>query len=380
MIAKVELAYKIIFNRSDIVSPRIELNLETSQEVDPRVDLTSDLASDLNDEPSSCGSNLPSNEEIEEAIRNARNDALVKAATFGINFSFEDIMTCECPDIIIKAEDLEEENALEEEEDNMDPSMDLDMDIESGQEIQNQDESVSKVNEAKSQTPAKTTPGSISGKFVHVLQPDGSSKKMHVSTLIWSMTKSTKKPSADRTRRVQQAVDTQDAKPPSKKFKKSDPSPQPSTSSTIPGSSEIYSFNDSLSISDWTLFRIEIQSEARNNFIYLLGVVIGFRFVEYEKNEKTHNLKKRVTKYKYVNASTKNEEKSSNKKLQVLCLWYTWDEEGILTRSLDSDKMTVHMNNYVATMKNPKMEKNVSNNVVYVLSPEQLNALKNISK
>lgn len=117
-----------------------------------------------------------------------------------------------------------------------------------------------------------------------------------------------------------------------------------------------------------------------------LGIVFGFRFLarflEEKYDEKNKLTRRRVTKFKdnYVLTDQTDSRARKNyqeKNIEVLCVWYTWKESGILQLRENTDNSIVNMNDYLASMTPPKIVKETGN-PLYFLSSEHLNELKKI--
>lgn len=261
MISLVELMNKIIFSYEEIVSPRIKPNCKTSN-----------LATGLT-------MNLPSNEEILQAMMNARNDALQKSAEFGMIVTWEGIITCDVQNLNASIEETLSDDAFEEE---YEYAMEADLLAED-----------------------------LGSNLIEVVDMDGSSRKMKKSTFIWMISESNDKLSSDRLKRVQGSDFQQN-----KRFK---------SSTTIDNKLHLFK-SENLEIGEWAIFRSNNDAIQENTSTdisldnYLIGIVVGFRYVQ-EKNQ--------VRKYKYNYAPTtgKTEEnktldKTVDKTIQVLCIWY----------------------------------------------------------
>lgn len=336
MISRVELMYKIISSRKEIITPRIELNIETSEAGDQE---------------------LPSDELILNTIIRARNDAIQKAAQFGINLDTDDILTCD-----IKQETRDETFDELVDEDAEDDASSLDGEIYTGgiEELEN---------DALGDASSNSTSG---GRRIEIVDDDGSCRVVRISTFLWSLTKSRSKLSSDRLKRVQDKgpeVDTQQ----NKKIKLSEPDEIPNDS--FLRKSEV------LSINDWAIFKSDAETVASTVDNSLddgihLGIVVGFRFLEKNLNEKTKNMKTKITRCNAEYVSTNQTENLAKKtNIQILCIWYTWNENGILQPRKNSNNLIVNLNNYLISMKTPDMKKN-SNNVSFFLEAKQLNELK----
>lgn len=347
MVSRVEMMYKIICSRKEIVSPRMTLDTEVNEAI-----------------------NFPSDDEIISTLIDARNDALQKALEFGINSTAEDIMTCglqrnisqnkkgshECADLLLS--EIDSDFSMDSSSDTS--SIDIEEKIDKNQSIQES------VDENPINIDAKT-----GAKYIETIDSDGEKKNMKVTTLIWSLEESNKKLSSDRLKRVKQPDDSD--KQQSKRRKVGE-------SSTSANNDKVYSFkSDILSISDWAIFKNDMNNP---NDIYLIGIVVGFRFVAETVNEHTQRKRKKITKYRFDYASTKNEagNQAKKKKIQVLCMWYNINENGLLNARQNSENLIVYMESYLATMKTPKVENNnETKDVFYVLSPDQLNELKGLA-
>lgn len=193
MISRVEIMYKIIFSRNEIVSPRFKSKLKTT---DKAVTV------------------LPSDEQILETMINARNAALKKASEFGINLTWEDVITCDLQHSGQTLTEIRDEISTDNLGEDDDVLSATDSEASSG-EIENIDENTTNI---ESQAIKSAT--SLHANSIDVVDLDGLSRNMRISTLIWSLSTSKHKLSSDRLKRVQQDETVSVA---SKRFKSSEP-------------------------------------------------------------------------------------------------------------------------------------------------------------
>lgn len=364
MISRVEMMYKIIYTRKEIVSPRVKFNVESVGELAAAVaagsteepTLESTATSTQTASVSESVLNLPSDDEIVETLTRAREDALQTVLLFGIELPWQDTYTCDVRRFTVK----NMENPFDDSD--LDSSSDRDSSSDEDEIITETEQSSGRFEQSSARKDVN---------YIEVVDKDGSTRKIRKSTFVWSLEKSRHKLSSDRTVRVQ------DAEPTKKKFKMS------ATESGVASEDIFCSKAEILSISDWGIFKNDSFNENSTPMDRLLiGIVSGFRYVEDRADKKTDKIKQHTTKYKYMYAPTKNV--PEEKKIQVLCIWYNCNEEGIFSKS--DNNFAVNMDNYLATMKSPDVKKspednsketNIPNPSFYVLSPEQLQGLIN---
>lgn len=368
MTSRVELMYEIISSRKEIITPRMALNIETSE---------------------AGNQELPSDELILNTIIKAKNDAIQKAAQFGINLATDDILSCDLKqetrdktlDELVDEEDAD--IRTDSSEDSMSDTSSLDAELDAEINTRDMERSLENQNENEMASEMKVENdanslfgGRPSGRHIEIVDDDGSSKSMRISTYLWSLTKSKHKLSLDRLKRVQdkgpevaREVDTQQ----NKRAKLSEPN-------EIPIDFFLHK-SEGLSINDWAIFRSDAETVAGtvdnslDDSIHL-GIVVGFRFIEKILNAKTKKMKMKRTRCNAEYVSTNQTESlTKNKKIQVLCIWYTWSENGILQPRKNSDNLIVILSNYLISMKTPDIKKN-SNRASYFLDTKQLNELK----
>lgn len=364
MVCRVELMHRIIFTNNQIVAPRMNIatELETEELVEERIDTVSgsgklNMSKDMPDQLL----DFPSDELIVETIIKARTDALHKASKFGMNVSANDIFTCDLKINPVVPDPLPEPDP----EPNQESDTDTETDVE---EIERAQENL--VEHAMDEMDSSVaSPGNIN---IEVIEEDGSSNPVRISNYVWSMTKSSDKVSADRLKRVQRNAQEDDSQP-SKRLKLSE---QSATSNN--DNCNLFK-SDVLGISDWAIFKNDIYKSSTGDRTesYLIGFVVGFRFLEEKLDEKTKKMKKKITscKNEYVSTKKQTGNLASKKCIQALCIWYVWDENKLLTLRKSSDNLVLNIGNYLATMRAPNMEKKDSN-AFYVLSPELINELE----
>lgn len=325
MIARVEMMNKIMYTTKEITFPRIELK---SQIVKPRVNQIA------------ASNTLPNDEDIINAMKRAQRDALKSAAEFGMHFDENDIIACELKlnyqKTNLNEETLEETAGEEDWFDFLEQSMAF------GE---------------------NNSEGGIQ-KFVEVIDPDGSTRRMRKSTFVWLLCESKDKLSSDRLRRVQSG--SENAQPKHKKLK---PNPEPNTSSFL----EILSKEKELEVGEWAIFELSSEESAKNidlsehNFMknYLIGVVVGFTLAS--KTDSGELRHQKQLKCKYIKTDSKD--LCNKNDIRVLCVWYTCDQTGTFQLVQNKKQNPIYVSNYVATMKKPITRKcESSGNISYVLS------------
>lgn len=317
--ARMEMANKICYSCPEIVFPRIEIE--------------SSLVSTSRSTLEIRQPNLPSDEQILEAMNKAIIDALAQAEKFGIHLAPDDITNCEINtndnllDEILEEPDEDEFN-INDPDENIDKLADNDLDIDSTAE---------------------------SHRNIEVWDIDGSVKIIPKSTLIWMLTESKDKLSSDRLKRVQGSA----SKPSFKRIKHDQPR------------STVFKA-DQLEIGEWAVFETDNIQNDSGIRDYKIGVITGFRILEKKSTGKGHW---KQYKSDCVPINTENNQTISKKlrlklgldlgfdtspnEIQVLGVFYTCDERGILRPSLRPDEHIdkFDLKNYIATMKTPKTRK-----------------------
>lgn len=347
MIARVEMMNKIAYSCKEIVSPRIQSTSKCNS--------SSELVNAVHE-------NLPSDENLLVAMERGQRDALKQLELFGINLTKEDIMNCE----IESSHDLLLNTLLADEDDNPDDNGIGDILGESDGNI-------------------------ASGRFIEIIDEDGSAQRILKSTFIWMLSDSSDKLSSDRLKRVQGSS--------IKRQKYENRQHNESFLQTLPGA---FLFKaKTLSIGEWGVFKLKNDNisqihESSNNC--LIGLVIGFRIFKKDGSRKQYKHE-----YVSINANStaearadQNESSSkrikrlgsddyTNDQIQVLAMWYTCNEDRIFRRLQNENRLTIYVENYVATMKKPNTKKddNLGNGFSFFLPCEWyeycelINGLKN---
>lgn len=318
MIARVEIMNKVVYSCKEITFPRVELKSHIEEQI--------------------AHNNLPNNEDILNAMKRAQCDALKNAAQFGMHFNENDIKTCELQVRVHQNLDQNEETIIDED------CSDLFEQFAEFDECRH-------VNEED--------------KFVEVIDPDGSTRNLRKSTLVWLLCDSRDKLSSDRLKRVQSSSGNSGTK--SKRFK-------PNSSAVLGVSLPIFKAEE-LEIGEWAIFqhpyshskgRCEVSDVTGHDFMeqFIIGIVVGFRLATRKKSGEMKHQKQ----YKLKFAPTNTLDSSEQNCLQVLCLWYSCDQTGNLHLIQNKTQESIYIKNYVATMKSPTTRRcEVSGNITYVL-------------
>lgn len=313
MVARLEILDKIVYSSKDIIFPRVELKSKNAGKVMEKLSVHK----------------FPNDEDILSAMNRAKIDALQSAARFDMCCNETDIDLCELQSEI----NSNEETEIEEDYFGL-----IEQSI--AYEARNENDSVNEME-----------------KTVDIVNPDGTTKNIRKSTLIWLLSESKDKLSADRLKRVQAGPDS-DKK--SKRFKPNLPESNVSALGLTPAphSTQYLSQQKELGIGEWAIFGHESidDKNADNDFMnsFLFGFVVGFRFPG-KQNNKSYVIINPETDMKSVGSN----KSSGNNDVQVHCIWYTFDETGVLQLIRKVQKL-VYIKQYLATMKNPSIKRSDS--------------------
>lgn len=270
--------------------------------------------------------NLPSDDGIFNAMERALKDAVQQANQFGIQINSTDITES----TVQVSNDNLLDDIMREEEDLLDGIERIVPDDNNAELSRN----------------------------IEVIDSDGSTKSIPKSTLIWMLSESNGKLSSDRLKRVQGSTTST-----SKRMKLD-------LSRNVDERPCLFKSNQ-LQIGEWAIFCLENDNLDHNTSEqilldnYLIGVAIGFSILK--------NGHRRQYKHDHVSITS---ESHTDDIIQVLGVWYTFDENQILHRKRDQNTFTVNIGKYFATMKNPTTEKDENcENISYFL-PCKYNELK----
>lgn len=298
LIARVEVMNNIIHDNKDISFPRTERKSKEAEQMNTEM-------------------SLPNDEELLNTMKRAKNDALRKAAEFDIQIGESEIEMCK----IDVSESLIEEDFMSLLEESM----------ASGESSQDGE----------------------TGNFVEVIDPDGSTKKIRKSTLIWLLSESKDKLSSDRLKRVQGGSESlaESGARKTKRFKAN-------TSADSNISQHLFKA-EVLEIGEWALFKFHREdseeiSDQNTMENYIIGMVVGFTIDTKKENGGMKH--KRQCKSNIVFTDPKSDKKanlSDGEVIQVLGVWYTCDTAGVLHLIHNKMRKPIYIVNYVATMKSP---------------------------
>lgn len=294
--------------------------------------------------PSDIMQKLPSDHEMQQAMESAQRTALEKAARFGIILTENDIATTE----MSQRKPRSIETSFENDE------------LENESDEESEDEQVVE----------KNTSEVASSKFLHFINPDGTTRKVRKSTFIWMHSEKKDKLSSDRLKRVQGSARSaigSDAK----RRKKS----SLGASEGGPSSEPNIVKSDEIMIGDWVIF--DLRNEMARKMVplnlvdviaqqkgHLIGLIIGFRYID-------RNNRSLQYKADFVSLVSQNQEE---KKIMALAIWYSCNRNGLLDQILGN--LSFGIESYKCTMKSPII-RSESDKVRYIL-PFQYSELENL--
>lgn len=303
LIKRVELANDITLSRlgkENCIFPRIKKVYEDSR-------------------PINC--QLPSDQEIIAEMLKAQNDALENAFEFGIRMSSSDIDKCElkAPSRIVKPKKSSITIPCSDESD---------IDIQSA--------------------------------FVEIENGDGTTKRLRKSTLLWLLTESKGKLSADRLQRVQDmsAVDS------SKKRR------------LMPGSSRqddeipdemLLIKSSELQIGDWCFFKYneavqltDLESDSDVMEHCILGNILNFKYItktDEHQNKINSEQKRKKRKRTYLLDFA-----PLSAEVAALATWYKVNHDGFLHPVKSDEHFFIDIKQYLGTLKNAFVGEQCSSN------------------
>lgn len=176
-------------------------------------------------------------------------------------------------------------------------------------------------------------------KTVEIINPDGSTKIIRKSTLVWLLVEENHKLSADRLKRVQSGNDDGN----SKKQKRI-------SQALFPEGTLLVKF-DIITIGHWCFFELfssELERELEQNVLgnIVLGRIVGFRYANAKNN------RERKCNYESVDISKENQSNSSLE-IETLATWYTCDGNGVLTAIEPNNHFFINLKHYVGTTSVP---------------------------
>lgn len=375
MIGRVELINKLVYSRKEIKFPRIN----------PGINMTNNM------EQIESKHVMPSDQQILDAIQRAQRDAINSSNKFGMNatessvtnvdVSLDESLSAACRrkeeanaencsnDYLDDDELYDDANVLEQLLDvNITTSISntrTERSTETGAgagahplEDENPSESIYEqfdieFNEriTEEQSECRYNQSEKNG-FIEIINSDGSISNVRKSTFVWSLLENKSKLSSDRLKRVQGP--SSNTEPKRKKQKTVDSEASKKNSEQI-----IFKATD-IEVGEWAVFKVNDENLDKNDVINcqfiekncLVGIILGFKNI----GERGQGIQ-----YKYRHAKTPLDgDFKSN--LQVLGAWYTCNESGTLSAVENKNKIKIHMQNYIATMKTAITVKNVQDN------------------
>lgn len=202
----------------------------------------------------------------------------------------------------------------------------------------------------------ENSPLSEESKYALVVNPDGSTKSVLKSTIVWLLTESKGTLSSDRLKRVRSYAGT------------SNENQQKRRNRNV----NQLSFNlliksDEISVGEWCIF--QLLQDKNLNFDELseqyvvqncvIGAIAGFKFEEGKSETEKE--------FKFDTASLSCETFDKKRKLMVLSTWYKWDAQGVLHPHGHINHFFVCMDNYIATSVKPLVQKNHLNQKIITI-------------
>lgn len=322
MVARIGLMNDIAYKNcatADIIFPRLSIAVENENQCE-----------------------LPTVDEIVKTIHRALDDALDNAARFKLNPKITDIMKCT---VLRSRIDL---NLSDDESDT-----DKDSDGEWSDEL-----------ESNQSNPVNFD------KNVEIVNPDGTTKIIRKSTLVWILTENKSKLSSDRLKRVQSSNADVNPQKPKKK------------AANIPDCSESVQALvklDEIMIGDWCFFQMPLNQALNDQHVgelpsknvfgrNVLGEIVAFRNVN-AKNERERNCSLDV-----ISLSNNNE---NAHKIEALATWYTCDENKILYPFKPTSHFFIGLKSYIAKANISIIKHEINQEINLVLNcniPELKNA------
>lgn len=266
--------------------------------------------------PNYCHFELPSDEEIDDTLKQALNTAINDAVKFGISITAEDIEKCKIKQVHVEFNSTNQHGEVTHIDLGI-AAKDYESDLLVGDYLIDYTNRIS----------------DDSNSYVSVAGKNGD-KLVRKSSLMWSISNSRDKLSADRLNRVQ-----------AKK----------KTSRTLEFVDVSYNFDSvykstEIKIGDWCFYHDSVHKDVNNLKKLLLGNVISFRYI----NGKTKTKKK----YSWDFCPISHEENSRG--VEVLATWYTVDENEILHYITSS---FINIDRYVANVSAKLIENNMNGNI-----------------
>lgn len=280
VIARVELMSNISYKNKNITFPKIKIATENQTQVA-----------------------LPTDEDIAKIIQKALADALECASRFGMISTTSGVTKC------------------------VNQGLPVDKSDDSSDELE-----ATLVNEPENQHKGHD-------KTVEIANPDGSTKIIRKSTLLWLLLEDNHKLSADRLKRVQCGKDDINAKQ-QKRFNQA----------SIPENCLFFKF-DEIAIGHWCFFEMfpsEHKASLEQNILgnIVLGEIRGFRYAE------AKNIRERMYKFEFVDITNSNQGRNEHE-LEALATWYTCDANGVLTPIEPKRHFFINLKQYVGTTSIP---------------------------
>lgn len=264
---------------------------------------------------------LPSDLEIRHTIQQALNVALEDIKKFGMNVTAAKIKNCKLANVNIE---LTPKNPINSNEKNINLGISVENEMEKSQ-FQNLKERLIETNDECSS-------------FVNVGE-ENAPKLVRKSTVMWALSSSSKKLSADRLKRVQQKKTVRR---------------QLEFVSVSMKDKAIYKVNE-IKIGDWCIFRDMLEP---NSTVYVVGNVLGFRYIKGKTNKEKQ--------YTLDFAPVIHEENLRG--VEVLASWYSMDINCTVTTR--GECLFINIEEYVANLIDIAVEK--SNNGLICLSKKYI--------
>lgn len=328
LIERIELQNDIIFNRlANIIKfPRVALNQH---------------GNDLRLE-------LPSNDNILATIKNALEAAIETTSKFGMVYDPLNVVKCQSK----MPRTLRHQNLTNDFSDEEGAHSECSDEDESSLENRTEHLHLRNYNDVAGSEILQEN-----SKFIEVYEPDGTSKIVLKSSIVWVLTNSTERLSSDRLKRVEGSH-------PHKLYnaKRSRLSPRLNSSLSVNNGLLEHDFfkSDKIYIGDWCVFGLDSERNPNvcmpaENAIenMLVGCVISFKYIigSTEKEKQYH--------LKFANVLDDNQI-AQRDDLQIFSAWYTFDENGIFISLGNNRSFFVNMEKYIATTFAPIIKQNLN--------------------
>lgn len=271
---------------------------------------------------------LPSVDEIRNILREAQATAMADALKFGITVDVNDILCCSIRKSCIQQKrNKRQENVIDE-------------------LIDENDLVFSNLKEYADKN------SNLDDRFVQVYDENGSAKNVLKSSLVWTLTETKGVLSNDRLRRVRGQSGIPTIK--RKYITKKDTEISPQVPTKRNKQTTDVQAKDSIQIGDWCFFKRYSSYNQEHVENIMFGSILSFKYIK-GNNEKDKQ-------YTFDFAPIKSE---SDRGVEVLATWYKYGQNCILEPSSKNNNFFINIQNYIATVGPPIINKNQDTNKAY---------------